>query len=255
MSNLVELGYSWIGVNIASQYDIISNSSNLRTSSKVEVRCRVCHKEARCSIKKLCAGNKPCACGKRYYSSHAKRLEKLLPLLKECDYTFDGAQMDSAKTSLTLSCNKCHTSWQSSYDTFVNLSRRCPGCAGQYRRDKEEFVSDINAVGVDLHFKIVTLPDTPRTFDYTTLSCTRCSQEWTSSISNILTRRYSCPQCAKSGFNPNKSAYIYILSVKVAGLLAAYKFGISNLPKKRAENIKTAAPKDVEIGILFTRNF
>lgn len=255
MSSLIEMGYDWRDVEVTNDYDVLNPPERITTSTKICVKCRKCSKIVEVKVEKLLKGQKPCACGRNYYKTHERKCEKLLPLLDHCNYSFDGTYLRSAHTPFKLTCGKCETSWRTCYAAFVNAGRRCPGCARQYRRDEEEFLHDLGEVGNDLGFSVVSLPSSPRTTDKVLLACDKCNHQWEANISNTLSRRYGCPNCSKTGFNPVKPAYIYLMSIESDGLLLAYKFGISNLPKKRLENIRTAAGKTLDISLIYKHKF
>lgn len=71
-------------------------------------------------------------------------------------------------------------------------------------------------------------------------SIIECKQghRWSAPLSRI-TRGNSCPTCAKSGYNPSKDGFVYVL---VSECQRFMKIGLSNSPTKRIKTLATTTP-------------
>lgn len=74
----------------------------------------------------------------------------------------------------------------------------------------------------------------------------KCSENhvWNSKVANRAILLRSCPTCAKTGFDPNKDAYLYFLIHKRWEM---FQIGISNVPDKRLREHQTLGWEVLEI--------
>jgi len=231
---------SWRGL----KYYIIDDNNKVTTSTKLRLLCSDCNTEIIASAEKIFIGQKPCKCGKNYYKTSERKMEKLCEVLvnKNCERV-DAVRITSSEQKLAVKCNTCHNVWMPSYASIANRGLGCPKCAGQYRYSDEEYIEKVNDVGVVNKFKFVrkTSEDKLRIQSKVLLQCAVCYGEWAAALSNTLTGKYSCPSCARRGFNPTKRAVLYLLKIlDMSGKVIAYKYGITNVLNKRIANIKTS---------------
>ncbi len=66
--------------------------------------------------------------------------------------------------------------------------------------------------------------------------CSECSFEWSAKVVN-RTIGSGCPACAKTGFDPSKKGYLYLLAKEHLGY---QQFGLMNVPKRRLATHKKA---------------
>jgi hypothetical protein len=58
--------------------------------------------------------------------------------------------------------------------------------------------------------------------------CTECSHIWSAQVNTRM--RSGCPACTKTGYNPGKDGFLYLLEHDEWGML---QIGITNVPKDR----------------------
>ena len=63
--------------------------------------------------------------------------------------------------------------------------------------------------------------------------------EWVSKFSDIVYRRHGCASCAKTGYDPSKTGYLYALRSECGQYV---KVGISNNPRERHKQLKRDTP-------------
>lgn len=168
---------------------------------------------------------------------------------------FDSSvELRNAHQKIQLKCLCCGVSWSPTYASFVNAGKGCPMCAGQYRYSDVEYIERINQVGQVNKFKFSHKAEDSKLNmkSRVYLICDICTSAWDSSLSNILSNKYSCPNCARRGFNPLKRSLLYFMSISdnKTGERVAIKYGITNTLTKRMRNLSLANIEFLKIEII-----
>ena len=117
-------------------------------------------------------------------------------ICKENNYLFLGFDNEeneykNNETHLILHCNKCGETWNTaSYDKFVRVGRRCPGCNKKVFK-KDEVVRKIKERCEELDFTFLGFvdKDPKNSNDKLILKCNKCGYTWeTTTIANFLKR-------------------------------------------------------------------
>lgn len=255
MKTLFDYFPNCLNGKLGEQYRVLEIPERVNTQSKFVVSCLVCSKEIVAAPKKIFQGQKPCACGKNYYKTHERKVERLLEVLDGTNILVvdTNIKIKSSHSRVNLSCGNCGNNWSPTYDSLVSAGRRCPRCAGQYRYSDEEYIERINYIGQQNKFKFLSKLDDSklRIHSKARLECCVCLEHWDSDLGNILTGKYSCPNCARRGFNPVKRSILYLLKVTQNDVVIAYKYGITNVLSRRLENMRAASP-DKQISVAAT---
>lgn len=229
--------------SLGLKFEVIEEPEKINTNLKFKVRCLDCKVEFLVSAKKIFIGQLPCACGKTFARTPERKYTAIMEICKAKNYSLltDPAELLNSKMKIKLSCKNCYNVWDVDYSSFVGNGRGCPKCAGQHRYSDEEYLDRISQVGKVNKFKFVEKVGQSklRIHSFVKISCEICIGEWESSLGNLLTGKYSCPACARRGFNPVKRSLLYILKITdKSDNLLCYKYGISNVFKRRLENMR-----------------
>jgi hypothetical protein len=103
----------------------------------------------------------------------------------------------------------------------------CPDCAHPNKLlSREKVIEDIEKVhGVDT-FDLTEFEYTGSK-DKSKITCLSCNNVFFQHKRNLVQRKYGCPCCAKSGFNPNLPGILYYLKIEKNGQVG-FKIGITN---------------------------
>lgn len=229
-----------------STYKLHKDVSELRAKDKTTVMCTVCEAVSETTSENLMKGRKPCKCGNNYYNTPEKREERVSEVSKiKGIYRLTDEPILNANQKFLVECSKCFYSWEVfNYSYFCNTDRGCPCCAKQQRYSDGEYEERINQVGLINKFRFHSKLNNAKLRQHSrvNLRCMTCEYIWDSILSNTLSGKYSCPNCARRGFNPFRSSHLYLLKIGTPSGSVFYKYGISNNIKKRLENIKAASP-------------
>lgn len=222
-----------------SNYLIIKDGGS-SIDHKILIRCKTCLAETHTKPSKIFIGQKPCKCGKNYYTTPERKAEKVKEVsgVKNIFPTDTSLHLSGSSEKFEVECGVCFHRWTVTFTYFCFTSRGCPACAGQKRYTDKEYIERINNVGKQNKFKFHSqTTDKIRASSWVRLQCDVCENVWKSHMANILSGKYSCPNCARLGFNPLRSSHLYVLKVIKQGVVIGYKFGISNVKSKRLSNL------------------
>lgn len=136
-------------------------------------------------------------------------------ICKENNYLFLGFDNEeneykNNETHLILHCNKCGKTWNTaSYDKFVRVGRRCPGCNKKIFK-KDEVVRKINERCKELDFTFLGFVDgePKKIYDKLILKCNKCGKIWdTTTINNFLRKDRKSHKCGRK--NPKTMPVVY----------------------------------------------
>ena len=151
-------------------------------------------------------------------------MEQINKICEENDYNFLGFDNEENEyknnsTHLVLHCNKCGTTWKtSSYDKFVRVGRRCPGCNKKvFKKDDvikriEERCKELDYTFLGFVNKEVKNQDAKLT-----LKCNKCGEIWnTTTIVNFLRKDRKSHSCGRK--NPSSMPPVYNLKKQIENL-------------------------------------
>jgi len=124
-----------------------------------------------------------------------------------------GVFMDT--TTKILHKHSCGYEWLISPSKVLN-GRSCPKCAGNLKKSTKQYISEVP--------KEFTVLEEYKGYDTKILHGHSCGYTWSVSPSSLLKNR-GCPNCSKSGFNPNIPGLIYLVHFYTLNM---YKIGITN---------------------------
>lgn len=131
--------------------------------------------------------------------------------------------------------------WITAVDSRVRSNTGCPFCSGQKTSITNCISTTMPELAKEWH---PTKNGNKSPYDYTKNSnkkawwkCETCDYEWSSIIGNRAKGR-GCPNCAETGFNPDKPAYFYAMEIVGPTGVWWFKGGISSNPKQRRYQIE-----------------
>ena len=136
-------------------------------------------------------------------------------ICKENDYLFLGFDNEeneykNNETHLVLHCNKCGETWNTaSYDKFVRVGRRCPGCNKKVFK-KDEIILKIKERCEELDFAFLGFVDEePKNKNAKIkLKCNKCEVDWnTTTIGNFLRKDRKSHRCGRKNALSMPSVY------------------------------------------------
>lgn len=200
------------------KYDY-SQSVYTRRRDKIEIYCNSCKvlfsQEAGSHLRgcghKLCGTTKPSDTLESFINkSKAKHKNR---------YTYEHTNYVNSRTPVIVTC-PIHGNF-SIVPSYHVRGTNCPRCSGCYSPSNEEYISSCKNVHNNYYGYNETQYTTANA--YVVITCPTHGN-FTQRASAHL-QGQGCPSCKKSGFNPNKPAILYYLSINNG---QAYKIGITN---------------------------
>lgn len=137
---------------------------------------------------------------------------------------------------------RCHLghAWKSTPNNRQN--RGCPTCGG--KRILIGF-NDLQTTSPEIAAEAFGWnPTTVTSGSHATRKwkCTECSHAWSAQVKTRM--RSGCPACTKTGFNPGKDGYLYLLEHDGWEML---QIGITNVPKDRLASHRRLGWRELDI--------
>lgn len=127
--------------------------------------------------------------------------------------------------------------WVSSVTHLKSSRSGCPKCAGVRRWTAEERIEQINEI---YNIQFVSWVDEYKGKDSkANVRCEIDGFEWDASVHHLVNNGSGCPKCAKSGYDPSKTGYLYAIRSE-CGMYV--KVGISNNPSRRHSELARDTP-------------
>lgn len=127
--------------------------------------------------------------------------------------------------------------WSSKIDNLVNNKQGCPQCAKQRRWTADERIDQINKLeNIEFVSWCVGF------YGSSSVAKVRCKidgYEWKARVHNLVNNGRGCPRCAKTGYNPSKTGYLYALRSECGQYV---KVGITGNIKRRLYELSTRTP-------------
>lgn len=143
---------------------------------------------------------------------------------------------------------KCqlHGEQETTVYRFLKTNKKCPKCRNQklsekFRSPLEDVEQNINRLTRDTNYKFVRWYDS-YVNQYSKFVCNcRNHGDWVVSVSSFVNNGSRCPSCARYGFDPSSTGYLYAIRSTDGRFI---KIGISNYPTKRLKQLRRATPFD-----------
>jgi len=129
-----------------------------------------------------------------------------------------------------FACKAKNHKWVTSFASVVRGSG-CAKCSNIAKLTKEEVCERLKG----RHIEVVKYSGLVGQ-NKSEFKCTTCSNVWKSTVNNVFNGK-GCPACAKTGFNPIKPGWVYILLLDTPKGYC-YGFGITNTLKDRMRRHK-----------------
>jgi len=179
---------------------------------KIKHRCKICQYEWLTTPRTILHGSRCPKCIGNILKTHEEYLGEIEDLPIETLDTYV-----TAKTKIWHRCKVCQYKWLVAPYSILR-GNGCPKCAGNAAKTTEEYKEEIK------DFPLEVLGTYKNNHTKILHRCGVCHYEWKIKPSHVL-KGHGCPHCASYGFNPNKPATLYYLSVHHG---MAYKIGITN---------------------------
>lgn len=124
---------------------------------------------------------------------------------------------------LEMQCEQCKYIWITTRDGA--LRNGCASCSRKLKGSLEKVQNKLDNTGRNIQVS----GEYTSAFGKLSCLCTICNNTWMANPHNL--ERTGCPTCARTGFDPNKSGYLYYLRVVDSGN-TYWKVGITNLGVK-----------------------
>lgn len=248
-----ESKYSENGVN----YEVLEFGKNQR--SKFTVRCVVCNEVSTVMAYSILSGRKPCLCSTKSGNTPERKMQKLLPVLKERGMELISTTIGKAKDALAVKCLVCSNKLVTTYNSLVLQKHGCKYCSNNLRPTDEQLLERIKSKGIESDFSVKEISSSSgqRLKDMeVSLACNKCNHNWTTSIDCVRQGR-SCPRCAYSGFNTALPAKLYILRVvSEDNILQGYKYGITcDIERRLYEHRRDCRPLIINFELAFSWDY
>lgn len=209
--------------------------------TKINFICNICDASCKLAPKNVYRDNTRCpqCFGKKRtkegIQSHLDSLNKNIKVLSEYVNSLE---------KISCVCLKCNHQWSSRYTTLKYNG--CPACNKYSKWTTEEFVQTVQSMK-----PITVLSQYKHAKTPVDCQCNECGTQWSPMPGNLLRPdKVSCPNCAKSGYNPSKPGYLYYLRVYDESQ-TYWKVGITNRSLKERFN---PSERD-KIVILYNQRF
>lgn len=136
-----------------------------------------------------------------------------------------------------LRCNVDGSEWLSTADNIVTKGRGCPQCSGKRRWTSDERIEQINSLE-NIEF-ISWDGEYKNCYSRANVKCTVDKHVWRATVDSLVNSVSGCPKCAKHGYDPSKTGYLYALRSECGRYV---KVGISNEPKRRHKELERSTP-------------
>lgn len=238
-------------------YEILEFGKNQR--AKFTVKCVVCDEVSTAMASAILSGRKPCLCSVKSGTSPERKMQRLLPVLKERDMELLSDVVGKAKDPLQVKCLVCNNKFVTTYNSLVLQKHGCRYCSSNVRPTDEQLLERVVSKGKESGFKVKEISTSrgQRLKDIDiSLICDKCSNNWITSIDCVRQGR-SCPQCAYSGFNTALPAKLYILRVvSEDNILQGYKYGITcDIDRRLYEHRRDCRPLTINFELAYSWNY
>lgn len=126
--------------------------------------------------------------------------------------------------------------WEATANNLTSSPKGCAMCANRPAWTAEEREAQINAISGVTFVRWVG--------EYSNIKARiiclcACTNEWETSVSNVLHNGNRCPNCANYGYSPSKPGTLYALRSRCGSMV---KVGITNNIARRHSDLKGATP-------------
>lgn len=228
----------------AGRYDFVRwlVEGEFGTHKKCVVRCRFDNFEWASTSKNLVNNGNGCpqCSGQRKWTEN-ERIEHISSI-KGIEFVSWSGKYKNNKSKANVRCLIDGFEWEASVSHLVNNSRGCPKCgrertASHKRKSNNYRVMQINMIdGIEF---VSWSGKYNNSYSKANVRCKIDGFEWSVTINDIINNKTGCPKCAKTGYDPSKTGYLYALRSE-CGMYV--KVGISNKPKIRILHLEKRTP-------------
>lgn len=115
-------------------------------------------------------------------------------------YNYDEVKQNDiqgAYSNISIICNTCGYSWNSTIHNHINSRRGCLHCAGKRPWDKDFFIETAKEIHGDRYnYDKITTEHIQGNKSRVPLKCNICKYEWEASIVVHISHKCGCPKCA-----------------------------------------------------------
>lgn len=204
----------------------------------VHLKCKVDGFEWNATPSHLLSGRGCPKCSRRLKRSHLDFVNELAKINPNVDVL---GEYKNSQTNLLVKCKLDGYQWNPRANSLIQ-GQGCPKCGKNARKTTDDFVLEMS----ELHQDIEVLGDYLGDGRKILLRCKKDGLEWEATPSHLLQGK-GCPSCAKTGFDPSKTAWFYVYAFqKYLG------FGITNSPRTRQYQHRTTFEKsNIEFKLLY----
>lgn len=225
-------------INSTGRYKFISFHGEFKNSkSRANVECLKCGLRWDACIHYLAAGISGCrACAKKRRWTAEERIEQINSTGRAEFVSWFG-NYSGCDSKANLRCAKDGLEWVASVGNVVNHGSGCPSCGGVRRYTDAEIIEKINSTE-NIEF-ISWQCGYKNQNSKANVRCKKDGFEWKASVNNLTMNKRGCPACARTGYDPSKTAYLYALRSDCGSYI---KIGITNKPKQRHSQLLRSTP-------------
>jgi Zn finger protein HypA/HybF involved in hydrogenase expression len=177
------------------------------------------------------------SCGGRKKLTKEIFIERAIAIHGE-KYSYEKVEYKSANEKVVIICS-AHGPFRQTPNKHTSLKQGCPSCGGTKKLAAKGFIERAKSVHADRYDYSKVEYKSAREKVFIICQEHGIFEQIPASHLNGI----GCPSCAKSGFNPDKAGYLYILKATKFNYI---KIGISNNPEQRFKNLKREAPFNFE---------
>lgn len=150
-------------------------------------------------------------------------------------YTYELTEYKNATTKVVMTCPVHGAFSQFAHNHF--LGKGCSKC-GSESASKTKSMSLAKAIDVCSRKGISLVSYPGNASEMSELKCNK-GHSWLAPLTRISSNNSGCPACSKSGYNPAKSGFVYILKSECGKFM---KIGLSNNPSSRIKCLSAVTP-------------
>lgn len=209
----------------------------INQKSKAIIRCSIDGYEWRASVNSLISHRKGCpqCSGNRRWSADERVFQ--INGLENIEFVRWDDGFSGSSSKAIVRCKVDGFEWSSTVNHILSHGRGCPQCAGLRRWTSSEIINKINSTN-KIEF-ISWVGDFRGNRSRANLRCVHDKFEWSAVVYGLIDGGKGCPRCAKTGYDPSKTGYLYVLLSERCDII---KIGISNNTNRRHAELKRHTP-------------
>lgn len=232
---------------------LVVDTGSVSYYKRAKMKCVDCGIIINSQPSNILFGQIPCKCGTNYYRTPERRLERLLEVILDRNYSISNMgnipTLRSAESKVCIVCKDCNFQWSPVLNSIICNTTGCQRCSKVERYSESYYVDKINNLP-NISF-ISKIGSKIGRQERVLVNCSNCLENFEALVGNLFQGR-GCRNCAKHGFSSDQTGYFYILSVKSASQqVLGYKFGITNYPNERLKRIQSKSSYQITAKFIF----